>query len=414
MSLQLVLVDDKFTAQTKGIISVRLILAAAAALSAVASLTPARAAVIALSPDPLDFGDVLVGIGGTASLTVEDTAGRRNQPVAGTFGTSPRLGGGGGGFTLASQGSTATETYSWSPNKRGATLNGKVGAHGVAADGTTSDPTVGLAGLAVAPVEDVGVDGAGNVRIGTTGVSAVTVANTGDGNLSGLGAVSNLNGVAGSVSTNRFNGAGGSFSLSDGATATFDYAYTPKNHTTNTTKVTVDTANGSADGKDQPTSTTLKLSGTGVGPVYASSAPGPVIDIGTFAPGISGSVSLTIANLSTDPGGTDLIGLTLLRDRLRGPDRADFAVSGFIRGEVLDEGDSVVLDLDFLGDFVPGLYTANLRIVTDQDAAFGARGDVFRYRLEARVGAVPEPGSLALLSSGLLGLVLYGRRRTAG
>lgn len=392
----------------------RHVLPAAAALALAASLSPSRAAVIALSPDPLDFGDVLVGTGGTASLTVEDTAGRRNQPVTGNFGTSPKLGGGGDGFALGAQGATATETYSWSPNKRGATLNGKIGATGVAADGTSSSPTVGLAGLAVAPVEDVGVIGAGNVRIGTSGVSSVTVANTGDGNLSGLGAVSNLNGNAGSVSTNRFSGAGGGFSLTDGTAQTFDYSYTPTKHTTNTTKVTIDTVNGSADGKNQPDSTTLKLSGTGVGPIYASDAPGPVIDIGTFAPGIGGAFGLTIQNISTDPGGTDLTGLTLLRDRLRGADPTDFSVSGFIRGEVLDEGDSVLLDLSFLGASTPGLYTATLRIVTDEDAAFGSRGDVFRYRLEARVAAVPEPASFAILSGGFLGLLLYRRRRVSG
>ncbi|MEO9191338.1 MAG: choice-of-anchor D domain-containing protein, partial [Acetobacteraceae bacterium] len=356
--------------QTSAIVSLAALLAA-----------PAGAAIISLSPDPLDFGDVLVGTTGTQTLTVTDTAGGRNQPVTGNFGTSPRLGGGGGSFTLAAPGSTASADFTWSPTKQGATLGGTVGANGVANNGNTSNPKVDLAGLAVAPIESLGVTGAGDVRIGTSGTSSVTVDNTGNGNLSGAGPVSNLNGSAGSVSTARFAGPGASFSLPDGTGTTIGYTYTPKAHTTNTAKVTVDVSNGSANGKNQPDSTTLKLSGTGVGPVFASSAyaPGSTIDIGTFAPGAGGFVTLTIANISADPGLADLTDLTLLRDRIRGADRADFAVTGFSRGDVLGEGDSLVLQLDFLGAPTDGFYTANLRFVTDEDAALGSKGDVFTY-----------------------------------
>jgi len=392
-------------------------LAQASAMASLAAFlaTPAGAAVISLSPDPLDFGDVLVGATATQTLTVTDTAGRRNQPVTGNFGTSPKLGGGGGSFTLDPAGATASADFTWSPTKQGASLGGTVGAHGVAADGNTSDPSVHLAGLAVAPIESLSVSGAGDVRIGTTGQASVVIANTGNGNLSGAGPVSNLNGTVGSVSTNRFNGPGGNFSLPDGATGTFDYTYTPKTHKTNTTKVAVDTTNGSPDGKNQPNGSTVKLSGTGVGPIYASGpyAPGSIIDIGTFAPGAGGVVMLTIANVSTDPGAPDLTDLTLLRDRIRGKDRTDFAVTGVSKGDVLEEGDSLVLDLDFLGALTDGLYTANLRVVTDEDAALGSKGDVFTYHLRANVASVPEPASLVLLSGGLLGLLLRRRRRAA-
>ena len=71
---------------------------------------------------------------------------------------------------------------------------------------------------------------AGLVRIGTTGTASVTVNNVGDGNLSGLGEMSNLNGTVASGSGN-FSGSGGSVSLADNAAQDFQlHLYTDGSH----------------------------------------------------------------------------------------------------------------------------------------------------------------------------------------
>jgi hypothetical protein len=272
--------------------------------------------------------------------------------------------------------------------------------------------TITLQGQGVAPVVSLntGSTNAGNVRIGTTGSAQLTVNNTGDGNLSGAGDVSNLHGSVGSGS-GAFSGSGGTFDLADGGSQPFAYTFAPTTHGGASASVNVSTTNGSSDGHNAASGPTpVALSGTGVGPTYhASVAPGGTLSFDD----VTHDATLAISNTTTDAALGSLTDLTLLSAHLGGPDAGMFSLLGFVPGTLLSKGDNFDLNLAFTGT---GAHTATLTLTTDEGAALGASGDVFTYTLAADTVVtppVPEPGQLSLLLGGLVGMGAMLRRRKA-
>jgi hypothetical protein len=207
------------------------------------------------------------------------------------------------------------------------------------------------------------------------------------------------------AATAPFSGGGGAFDLGNGAVNSTSFVFSPTSHGA-AIPDTIGINAVSTNGKTTQ-STTLALTGTGVGPLYQSTpAPGP-IDFGNITPGESWVHDLMISNTSTDSGGPTLTGLTLLAAGLT-PGGTGFSLGNSLPSTPLEEGNTFDLKIDFTALSMLGLETADLKITTDQGAPTGlggAGGDTFDYTLKATVvaAAVPEPASLGLLASGLAG-----------
>jgi hypothetical protein len=362
---------------------------------------------------------VLVGKTGAASITVANTGDGNKSGLGsvsnlkGTVGSASGAFSGSGGSVNLQDSKSSSFSYSFAPTTRGSasttvTSNFSNGS----ADGRNQSATVKttLASQGVAAVNNVAVGSAPVTRIGTTGSAGLTVSNVGDGNLSGLGDVSNLHGSVGS-SSGLFSGAGGSVNLQDGGSKGFSYAFTPTSHAASAQSILASFTNGSSDGKNQAQSVTATLQGRGVGPTYASSvAPGDTLDFGKVQAGKTGVLDLVLSNISTDIAPGNLTWLSLLNVSLTGPGAAAFSLDSAFVSAVLLEGDLFDLKLDF-SSLKAGLFNADLTIGTDQNAAFGANGMSFTYHLQGQ--AVPEPASLAILGAGALMLLGARRRRVA-
>ncbi len=142
---------------------------------------------------------------------------------------------------------TAAYTYNFVPTQIGSTsdtvttsfVNG-VGAGGQNASGSA---TTTLSGTGVAPVESSSGSNAGYTLVTATSGVSVTIHNTGNGNLSQAGTISNLNGSLGAAS-GSFTGSGGSVSLTDTSSTTISYVFAPSARGTASTTVTGNFDNG--------------------------------------------------------------------------------------------------------------------------------------------------------------------------
>ena len=388
-------------------------LTAASALAAIATDLPEASAQLFTAPSEVDFADTLVGSTSSEEFSVvvrETITSGEIFAAAAPFS--------GGPVSLGTTKAQVFATYNFAPTITGtATDSIGVSAANLGAK-TEQSGTILLSGLGVAPVERVSTGSAPVARIGTSSLQTVTVSNTGDGNLSGLGDLSDLHGSLG-ASTGVFAGSGGSFDLADSSQTSFDYTFTPVAHGTATATVTANFLNGSPDGKNQAASQDVTLSGQGVGPEYSSStAPGGVIDLGTINLGGTGAGDLEISNISTDPTSTSptLTELSLLAADFQG-EPPGFALENFVPDTVLSEGDLFDLKISFDATSL-GMQTADLAITTDQNSAFGQMGQTFDYQIVADVVPVPEPRTWVMLLTGfgLAGLRLArgsGRRKPA-
>lgn len=231
----------------------------------------------------------LVGNSNSAALTVSNIGGQ-GSALSGTFGVASGKFGlaGASAFGPLDAGQTASGSYTYAPTTRGTETQD------VTLSTSLGDTTITLSGTAVAPVSSVTKTDVGYVLVGGTGTGTVTVKNVGDGNLSGLGDISNLQGSLGAGSGN-FSGAGGSINLADNASQSFNYSFTPTTRGADSATVTATLTNGKPDGTNAAHTQDVTLSGTGVAPVQ--SVISTAASAGLVRIGSSGVASVQVKNI---------------------------------------------------------------------------------------------------------------------
>ncbi len=252
-------------------------------------------------------GKILVGQSGNVGVTVNNSGDGNLSGLGsvsnlnGTLG-SVSSGGFSGGPNTVGQGdnSTATYNYVFAPTTRGVSTTSVTGTF------SNGDPTGGnaahntsttISGQGVAPVEAMSGSNANYVLVGQSATTGVVVTNSGDGNQSGLGSISNLNGSVTSPSGDaQFTGPSPNpnpLSLTDTSSTTVSYIFSPTIRGNASATVTGNFSNGSADGNNTAHTNTATIAGTGVAPIAnadASAAAGYVLV------GKSNSVGVTITN----------------------------------------------------------------------------------------------------------------------
>ena len=419
------------------------------ATSIVALLTaaagPARAWTVTASPNPLTITD-LVGDGSATAAndtaTVNTLSGTSTNTLSwGSIASSATNG------SFASTGSTTTTftaatgslvgTFNYTATQVG-TSAATIVATDVSGGVTQATTTLNLTGIGVAPIEQATAPATTYVRLGTSGSTAVTVRNIGNGNLSGKGAVSNLNGTAsssvltGGGFTPTFSN-GAAISLADSGSTTLGFTYAPgTSRAANTATVTASFSNGNAAGNNAAQVVTTSVTAQGVGPTVKTAigttvntptpvanggiaSTGPGLGFATLSPLGSKTINLTISNTSTDPGGPSLTNLSIEKFTITGASGYTLTVNGTAvgaaLGTVIAEGASVILPITLTAGSNPGLLNGTLTLYTDEGSALGGTGDTFTYKFG--FASVPEPGTLALLATGILSLMARRRRRFA-
>ncbi|MEA5535301.1 choice-of-anchor D domain-containing protein [Crocosphaera sp. XPORK-15E] len=348
--------------------------------------------------DDQQFGNVLIGQSTNRTLMVTNT-GETGSSLTGSIGPSSDgeilstvSPGQPLNFSLGA-GVSQSRTYRYTPTVRGldSTTIGIISNAG--------NSNILFTGTAVAPLNAVTpiTPDVGFVRIGTNATARVGLQNLGDGNLSGQGAISNLNGTS-SLTGSSANflptaGSVGSLSLTDNVNRNLDFQYTPTTSGPETQVLTLNFSNGSDNGTNQTQTKTVNLAGYGVGPAFQSGpTPDSTLDFGKVYIHKTEMLDLVINNGTQDPTAVDnLTGLTLLNAFFEGPDAQFFSLANFVPGTVLSKGENLALKLLFNSN-INGPKNAVLRILTDQGAAFGQAGQTFSYNLTAT--AIPEPSSL--------------------
>lgn len=372
-----------------------------------------------------DTPAVLVGYAGAVGVDVINVGDGNLSGLGAVSNLTGQLGAGIGTFTRQGDGTvdlqdgqSETVNYTFAPTQRGfyqRTLTAEFDNGSRDGRNQAHQQQYAVQGYGVAPVSSVDDTGAniGLTRIGTTRTGTVRVSNTGDGNRSGLGAISNLSGTIGGTS-GVFVGPGGEFSLTDGSTRSYQYSFTPTAHRVEAKPLTILFDNGSPDGRNRSHHDDLMLVATGVGPVFQSNiVPGNVLSF--VGPNGPLTRTLGITNATEDNGGIEYIGLTLWY-AFQGPGAQYFQITGLNQGQVLNKGDLLDIDIHFVpptgdeGELLwPGNTRATLWLYTDQNAAFGATGDAFRWELDFQSESeIPEPMTLGLVG---LGLVSLGAQR---
>lgn len=363
----------------------------------------------------LSFGHVLVGQSASVTATAMNTGGVGSRLEA-TFGiASGEFSGGSSAlrYGFVSQytgGDVLGQTYVYTPTARGGD------SQSLAIATNAGNRSFTLQGDGVAPVRSLSASDAPLTRIGATSSASIVTTNVGDGNLSGLGGISDLRGTVQSPTGNAaFTGNQVALQLADGASTTTHVAFSPTARGSASADVAITFDNGSVDGTNAAHTAHVTVHGIGVGPTFGfSSSP---IDFGSVALGSGASLARTISNLSTDSNGGNLslTNLTLLSASISGADSAMFSLGTFTPGIVLGQGGLTNLDLHFNPTGSAGNKSATLTFVTDQGTSFGSVGQSFSFSLSGlAVGspviaaAMPDPKQVATITSTGQGSILAG------
>ena len=402
---------------------------------------------------------MLIGSANTLTLTVSNTG---NGDLVNPSSTIGNLFGTIGGSSVFSGTAKSISVYDSNNNVSGATTatnsytytpSGTVGAtrtttvqttvsNGYGASNTGNTFTTTLTGTLVAPVASVmSTTGSSPVRVGTSTTDSVTIRNVGNGNQSGLGSISNLNGaVSASLAAGMTAGAGNAsvLSLPDSSTSTLSYTYSPTQRSggTVTSTVTLAFSNGNANLSNTAQTVSSVFVNQAVGPQYASTLTGTIagkalaptvdtpsavaqgaigpagatISFGTVGFKNSQTLYLDIDNISTDPnsGNATLTDLSIEKFSITGANASSFSLGA--TGSVLTEnGGLLVLPITVTNNYGAGTLNAFLTVFTDESSAYGGIGDTFTYALSAN--AISEPASIAIVGAGLAGLAGLRRRR---
>lgn len=254
--------------------------------------------------------NALVGYQGSATITVSNIGNGNlfssSGTVANLFGTigaaSSVFTGGPKTFTLndsnyAGTGSattSVTQAFVYTPTVRGASSATVVTSFSNGFNATNGGGAVSktLTINGVAPVGALSASGTNYVLVGQSGSATITATNSGDGNSSGLGTISNLRGSL-SAASGGFTGAAQSISLGDTSSASYSYSFAPSARGQTASALVVATlVNGAADGTNAAFGQTLTLSGTGVAPVSSISN-----QTNYFLVGQTTTASLTVSNI---------------------------------------------------------------------------------------------------------------------
>ncbi|NUM33077.1 MAG: choice-of-anchor D domain-containing protein [Candidatus Brocadiae bacterium] len=236
----------------------------------------------------------------------------------------------------------------------------------------------------------------GNVRVGTSSSSSITVSNTG---ASGSTLTGNINAASGNFSPTSGSQ---SFSLGSGSSASRTFTYSPTARGTQSVDVSI-TSNAQ--------NITRTLTGTGVSPVFSSSvAAGSTINFGEVE--YIANQSLSIQNLTPDADLGNLTNMTLLSATITGPDASYFTLENFTPGTQLSKGQLQNLAIRFMHNYTGRdeygyVRNATLTFTTDVNAALGSNGSTYSFNLQATT--IPEPCTITML--GFFVLVCFYTRK---
>lgn len=254
------------------------------------------------------------------------------------------------------------------------------------------------------------------VRTGVTMHGNLAVRNIGDGNLSGLGSISNLIGSYVRTASDgvQFDFDASNFSLGDGGERLLPFAISRDEPGDESFEFIVQTTNGSPSNSNAGQTVQRSFNFIGPDPEFswndpqgAKSLENPG-DTGTAIVSKNETLHITVANLEASRN-RRFVDLELNDVRLEGPDAAEFSVSGFSLSTPLKSGSPQQLAVTYTGS--APLASATLTVLTDylSPDGNGGTGESFIINLEyismpVLTSSFPAPGDVSISQSSTITL----------